>query len=369
MTDFLELPGVDTPTLVIDRARMTANIDTMAGAMRAAGVALRPHFKTSKMLEVARMQFAAGAVGFTCATGAEVAALLADGFTDIFWANSPATTEKARLAADFNRSAHVAIGIDSLALGQLLQHAGAEAGVTIPCLLEIDTGMHRTGVQPEEALELAAALAALDHVRIEGVYMHEGQLASIRGSRPELRDAGTEAANALVEVAEQLRAAGHTITTVSVGSTPGWDSAPLAAGVTEARPGTYVFFDANQVRLGSAGIDQCALTVLTTVVKANGVDRVLVDAGIKAMSSDRSNRGDTFGLPLTRDGLLDDSLTFGVAYEEHGAMEGPSAGALRVGDTVRVLPNHACGVVNMWSRIYVIDDNEVVDVWTPVARH
>jgi D-serine deaminase-like pyridoxal phosphate-dependent protein len=361
--------GVDTPALLIDRAKLRTNIAAMAAAMHGAGVALRPHFKTSKMLEVARLQREAGAVGFTCATAAEVEALLGDGVTDIFWANSTATRAKARLAAEFNRDARVAIGLDSIELAGLLQDAAEEAGVVIPCLLEIDTGLHRTGVGAADAIELAERVAALDRLRIEGVYMHEGQLASLRGTRAELRAAGTDAGRELVEVAETLRAAGHRIDVVSVGSTPGWDSAPLAAGVTEARPGTYVFFDANQVRLGSADVDQCALTVLTTVVSAGGSDRAIIDAGIKAMSSDRSNRGDTFGLPLAQDGWLDDSLAFDGAYEEHGVVHGTGAARLRVGDTIRLLPNHACGVVNMWSRIYVIDDNEIVDVWTPVARH
>lgn len=357
---------IATPALVIDRTRLEANVARMAAAMDAVGVALRPHFKTSKLIEVATMQAAAGAVGFTCSTPEEVDALLAAGFTDLFWANSPVGA-KAELAAVFNERGRVAVGLDSIELARPLGAAALARSVAVPVLIEVDTGLGRTGVAASDALALAQAIAQVDGLSLEGVYMHEGQLAGLGGTREELRTAGRVASEALVAVAEQLRAAGIPIAVISVGSTPGADSAPLVEGVTEARPGTYVFSDANQLRLESTTVEQCALTVLTSVVSTQRKSAIIVDAGIKAMSSDRSNRGNTFGLPLTPDGELDRNLEFSVAYEEHGRLDGASD--LEVGDTVRILPNHACGVVNMWSSVNVVDGSGAVETWSPVARH
>jgi len=359
---------IDTPALVIDVRRMDANIARMAARMAEAGVALRPHFKTSKMIEVARRQLEAGAVGFTCATAAEVAALLDAGIADVFWANATATLAKARAAAEFNRRGRVAVGLDSVELAEPLGAAAREAGTTVPVLVEVDTGLRRTGVLPDRLEELVREVLVVPGLAFEGVYMHEGQLAGLRGEREELRAAGRDAAAVLVAAAESLRAAGIPVAVVSVGSTPGWDSAPFVPGVTEARPGTYVFGDANQLRLGSCALDDCAITVRTTVVSTPRAGELVVDAGIKAMSSDRSNRGDTLGLPLAGD-ALDVGLEFSRGYEEHGVLAGPGAASARVGEAIRVLPNHACGVVNMWSSVHVVDDGEVVGIWSPVARH
>ena len=357
---------ITTPALVIDRSRLEANVARMAAAMDAAGVALRPHFKTSKLIEVATLQVAAGAVGFTCSTPEEVDALLTAGFTDLFWAHAP-VGPKAELAAAFNERGRVAIGLDSVELAAPLGAAALARGVAVPVLIEVDTGLGRTGVAASDALALAQAIAGIEGIVLDGVYMHEGQLAGLGGTREELRAAGAAAAESLVAVAEQVRAAGIPLSVVSVGSTPGWDSAPLVEGVTEARPGTYVFSDANQLRLESTTLEQCALTVLTSIISTQRENAAIIDAGIKAMSSDRSNRGNTFGLALTTDGELDRNLEFSVAYEEHGRLDG--AHGFVVGDTVRILPNHACGVVNMWSSVNVIDGSGAIETWSPVARH
>ena len=360
---------LDTPILVIDRAQMEENIRAMANRMHTAGVALRPHFKTSKMIEVAKLQIAAGAVGFTCATLAEVEALLDAGITDLFWAHAPATPAKRARIIAANRHGRVSVGLDSRALVEALAADAAVADVTIPVRVEVDTGLRRTGVDEAAALDIAQLVAELPGVELDGVYMHEGQLASVRGNRADLQNAGSDAAMQLVAAAERIRAAGIPVPVVSVGSTPGWDSAPFVLGVTEARPGTYVFFDANQWRLGSATVDQCALHLHATVISTVREGEAAIDAGIKALSSDGSNRDTSFGIVVDVAGEPVDGLHFERAYEEHGVIEGHAADGMRVGDRIRILPNHACGVVNMWSRIALVDGDRVVDQWTPVARH
>lgn len=362
------LASIDTPALVIDGVRLRANVAAMADALAKAGVGIRPHFKTSKLIEVARLQREAGAIGHTCATPAEADALLAAGFDGIFWANSP-VGPKAQLAASFSARSDIAVGLDSVAMAEGLQAAAAAAGTRIRFLLEIDTGLGRTGIAAADATAVATALRGFDRLDLIGVYTHEGQLAGLTGTRQELRAAGQSAGRRLVAVAGELRAAGFSIERVSTGSTPGWDSAPFVPGVTEARPGTYVFFDANQLRLGSCDIDQCAITVLTSVVSTPRDGVAVIDAGIKAMSSDRSNRGSTLGLPLTASRDLEPGLEFAVAYEEHGLLSGPRAPELAVGQRMHILPNHACGAANMWSRAYIVDGEEVVAEWAQVARH
>ncbi|WP_175985584.1 alanine racemase [Microbacterium tenebrionis] len=358
----------DTPVLVLDERRMQRNIDEMAAAVAAAGVSLRPHFKTSKMIEVARRQLAAGAVGMTCATLAEAGALLDAGITDLFWANAPATAHKAAAVVAANRRGRVIVGVDSLALGENLSAAARAEGAVVEVRLEVDTGLHRTGVAPEAAVELALSLAAFPGIALEGVYMHEGQLASIRGDRAEVKAAGRSASHMLVETADAIRAAGLPLSSVSVGSTPGWDSAPFVPGVTEARAGTYVFFDANQWRLGSAPLERTALQLHSTVVSGPRDGEVVIDAGIKALSSDGSNRDATFGI-VVDESRTPQRIVFDRAYEEHGILRGPDATTHAVGDRVRIVPNHACGIVNMWSRVVVVDGDRVVEEWHPVGRY
>ncbi len=334
-----------TPALVVDPGRLRANILSMASVLAKAGLALRPHFKTSKSLRVAQLQADAGAVGFTCATPAEVDALLTAGHRDLFWAHAP-VGPKAALAAEFNRRGRVVVAVDSVDLVDLLEPA-------VPVRIEVDTGLGRTGVAPEDAVTLARHIAHRGF-ELDGVYTHEGQLYTVTGDREE---AGQDAARTLVETAEAVRADGIPVPVVSVGSTPGWDSAPFVPGVTEARPGTYVFGDANQVRLGSQRLDDTALTLLATVVSTPRDGTAIVDAGVKALGSER-HAETGFGLVLGHD------VGFTRAFEEHGVLEGPGAPLLRVGDTVRILPNHACVTVNMWSSLRVGDET-----WPTVARY
>lgn len=361
--------ALPTPVLVADLDRVERNITAMAAAVAGAGVALRPHFKTSKSPEIARRQIAAGATGFTAATAAEVAALIDHGFTDVFWAHNPASPAKAAQAAAFAARARVAVGIDDPVHVRLLDEAATAADVTVPVRIEVDTGLHRTGVAPETAVELARLVDAAGGLRLDGVYTHEGQLASLETGRDAIRAAGRASGALLVDTADRIRAEGVEVAVVSVGSTPGWDSAPFAPGVTEARAGTYVFYDANQLRLESASHDQCALTVIATVVSVQRDGGVVIDAGLKAMSSDGSNRGRTFGLVLDAAGAPDPTVEFPTAYEEHGILTGDGTAHLAVGDRVRILPNHACGVVNMWSTVVGVRDEVVEDLWSTVGRH
>jgi D-serine deaminase-like pyridoxal phosphate-dependent protein len=361
-----ELP---TPALVVDVNRMQPNIDTMAQRYADAGIALRPHVKTSKCWSVAERQLAADAVGFTCSTPAEVAWLQGHGVDDLLWAHEPIGPRKVEFAVAAAARGGLTLALDSPEAAAPLAVAAEQAGVVVPFVLEINTGQGRTGVEPELALDRAAAMSSHHSLRLRGVLTHEGQLAGYTGDRDGLESAGRAVGALLVEVAGELREAGHAIDLVSVGSTPGAPSAPFAVGVTEARPGTYVYFDANQMRLGSCGLDECALTVVARVVSTQRPERVIIDAGIKAMSSDALGAVGSLGLVCDIDGVPLPDVTFFDGNEEHGFVSGAGAAALRVGDLVRIIPNHACGTTNMWSAVYAATGALVTERWAIAARY
>jgi D-serine deaminase-like pyridoxal phosphate-dependent protein len=359
----MDVADLDTPALLVDVDRMAANIAAMAASFAGSGVALRPHVKTSKCWAVVRRQLDAGAVGMTCSTPAEVAWLAGLGVPDLLWANVPVGPGRVALAT---ATPGLTVTLDSVEAARPLSVAATTAGVTVPFLLEVNTGHARLGVEPGVATETAAAITALPGLRLRGVLTHEGHIAA-SPDRPSLERAGKGAGERLVAVAAALRAAGHTVDVVSVGSTPGATSAPFVAGVTEARPGTYVYYDANQVRLGSCAVDQCALTVLARVVSVQRDGRAIIDAGVKAMSSDTVAVAGSVGVVTGLDGEPLPGVTFAEANEEHGFLF--HSGGFTVGDLVRVVPNHACGTTNMWSHAQAVRDTLVLDEWPISARY
>ena len=365
-TDFSAVP---TPVLTVDVPRLDANIAAAAATFEAAKVALRPHFKTSKCLQVAARQRDAGAAGFTCSTLAEVRALADAGFTDLLWAHQPVGPGKVQAAVELAGSVGLTLILDSMAVAQPLSQVAAAAGVTAGYLLEIDTGQGRTGVGPHNASALYEQLAVLPGLRLHGVLTHEGQLAGHLQDRPGLEAAAVAAGDMLAAVAEDLRTAGASCPIVSVGSTPGMKSAPFAGGVTEARPGTYVYYDANQTRLHSCELDQCASTVLTRVVSVNRPGVAIIDAGLKAMSADSLTPQNGAGIVVDLQGEPIPNLDFTTANEEHGFLTGVGTDQLRVGDLLRVIPNHACGTSNMWSQILAVHSDGRTDQWPITARH
>jgi D-serine deaminase-like pyridoxal phosphate-dependent protein len=356
---------VASPALVVDVGRLDSNIRDVAATFADRGVALRPHFKTSKCLAVAARQRAAGAVGFTCATPEEVAALGAAGFDGLLWAHQAVGPPKVVAAVDFSLRWRVTVLVDSLLVARPISDEAMARGARVDCLLEIDTGHRRTGALAEEAVPLAREIGALPGLRLRGIATHEGHLAAL-DDRERIDTTGREVGSAVVGVATALAAAGVPVEIVSVGSTPGLASAPWVPGVTEGRPGTYVYYDANQVRLGTTTLDRCALSVVTRVVSVRGTTAI-VDAGLKAMSSDALTAENGAGIVVDERGRRRDGVCFAAANEEHGFLR--HTGDLAVGDILRVIPNHACGTSNMWSRLLAIEPDGSTAGWDIVGRH
>jgi D-serine deaminase-like pyridoxal phosphate-dependent protein len=364
----MDITELNTPALLVDVDRLERNIATMAKTFAGTGVALRPHVKTSKCWAVARRQLEAGAAGFTCSTMVEAAWLHKQGVRDLLWAHIPIGPRKVEFTVDIARMGGMTVALDSVEAARPLAEAANAAGVKVPFVLEVNTGHARLGVDPERAVATAGEIAALRGLELRGVLTHEGHVAG-EPDRVALERAGGAAGLLLVQTAEALRAAGHDIRIVSVGSTPGATSAPFVPGITEARPGTYVYYDANQMRLGSCTLDDCALTVLSRVASVQRDGRAIIDAGVKAMSSDTIAVAGSVGLVTDLSGALLPGVTFQEANEEHGFLADTGQSRLKVGDLVRIVPNHACGTTNMWSHATAVQGSEVVNEWPITARY
>jgi D-serine deaminase-like pyridoxal phosphate-dependent protein len=352
-----------TPVLVVDAAVLRRNLAEMAAHTAALGVALRPHWKTTKSAEVARLQLEAGAVGHTAATVAELTALASGVSPSVFLAYPPVGRFRVAAVIQASRTAEVIVGTDSVDAVRELSEAAVAAGIVIPIRLDIDTGLRRTGVAPDGAVAAARAIAATPGLRLDGVWTHEGQVQAAGTDPVERRRRGVHAGETLVATADAIRADGHEVTSVSVGSTPGVRSAPTVPGITEARPGTYVLGDENQVHIGTMSPENVAVSVHSRVVSTRPAEWAIIDAGIKAMSSDGSMHGDgRIGTVVSAGGGV-----VATGHEEHGFLRG--ADDPRVGDIVRIRPNHACGAVNMHHRIVVMEDDVVTGLWPVLARH
>jgi D-serine deaminase-like pyridoxal phosphate-dependent protein len=358
---------LDTPCLVVDLEQMERNLDDMAGAAKRAGVGLRPHGKTHKSPELAKRQMALGAIGLTLAKIGE-AEVFADGglaHVETLIAYSIVGQLKLRRLMDLAERAKLMVSLDDLEVARPLGAAARERGLEIGVLLEVDTGIKRMGVQPRAAaVEPYRRIGALPGIRLRGIMTHEGQ--SYGPSDPGVRQALVDEAGAMmVETAEHLRRAGLECEIVSMGSTPAAKLAMLVPGVTEIRPGTYIFYDANQIRMGICTEDQASATVHATVVSHAARDRAVLDAGSKAITQDGPMAGGK-GLGLVK-GMPGWRLD--RAWEEHGVIvlqgEAPD---VRIGQRLELIPNHICPVVNLFDHMYLARGGEVVETLPVAAR-
>lgn len=332
-----------TPHVHVDRDVLDRNIDAMQRAASAAGLALRPHAKTHKSLEVARLQLAAGAVGLTVATVAE-AEVLAEVCDDLFiayplWVDDERATRLREVLA----RARVAVGVDS-AESALQLAPLASSGLRVR--VEVDSGHHRSGVPAEDAVDVATAAAEVG-LAVDGVFTFPGHSYS-----PDARaSAADDERRELAAARDALLGAGIACPVVSGGSTP--SVAFAQSGVlTEVRPGVYVFGDAQQWELGVAVPEQVALTVVATVV-GRYPDRVVLDAGSKVLGADRASYASGHGR------LLDHPDARIIALSEHHAtVTGFDAPR---GTRVRVVPNHVCTTANLADELVVGDTTWRVD--------
>jgi D-serine deaminase-like pyridoxal phosphate-dependent protein len=354
------IEDLSTPAVLIDLDVLERNVARMAARARRAGVRLRPHAKTHKCLEIARLQRAAGARGLSVAKVGEAEVFADAGFNDLFVAYPVVGEDKGRRLLALADRARLAVGVDSVEGAQTLAAPFREAGRVLDVMLKVDVGYGRVGVLPKQAVELARQIVDLPGLRLRGVFTHAGH-AYLATSRVQVGRISVQEGQRLAQSAADLRGAGLEVEEVSVGSTPTAERAMKVTGVTECRPGNYVFHDASQVALGSCALEDCALTVLATVVSVPARGRAVVDAGSKTLSSDPlRHRPGGYGRILGRESRIE------KLSEEHGVIAVAEREAFRVGERVRILPNHACVVANLHDHL-VGTSGERVEAFLPVA--
>jgi D-serine deaminase-like pyridoxal phosphate-dependent protein len=361
MTDPTSLDQIETPAALVDVDRMRANLRRAAEYCRAHGLAWRPHVKTHKTPELAAEQLRAGAAGLTVATPreAQVMAAVAD---DLLLAYPPFGAPKlARLMALPER-VRLTVGLDSPEAAAELGRAAREAGRSVGVLVEIDAGMGRVGVQtPEDAVALARAVAEAG-LEYRGVMFYPGHVRGpVEGQGPALRAVSERLAGFL----DALRGAGLPAGVVSGGSTPTFWRSHEIAGITEVRPGTSIFNDRTTALVGACAWDDCAYSVLATVVSTSVPGQAVVDAGSKALAKEEVRaEGGGYGALLDRPELVVKALS-----EEHGLLDLSGTGwRPRVGERVRIVPNHVCVSVNLAERLWGVRGGEVVEGWEVVGR-
>jgi D-serine deaminase-like pyridoxal phosphate-dependent protein len=353
----------DTPSMVVDEEILHTNIAEMASLAASLGVKLRPHIKTHKTPEIARLQIGAGAIGVTCAKIGEAEVMVDAGIDDVLLAYPTVGEIKIRRLMSLMERARMIVALDSREAAEALSDALAAEDRILDVYVEVDTGQHRAGVLAgEDAVGLALDLARMPALRLLGVMSHEGHANS---QPPEtIEQVALDAGQKLVDTAEQIRRKGVDISVVSVGSTPAAAYTPTVHGVTEMRPGTYVFKDTTAFRYGIYGPERCAARILATVVSHPAPDRCVVDAGSKTLALDMSKGHPGHGYIIGHPNAIIEKLS-----EEHGVVVlPPEDEQVAIGDKVEIIPNHICPSVNLMDELMVVRNGEVIDTWRVAAR-
>jgi D-serine deaminase-like pyridoxal phosphate-dependent protein len=369
---------VQTPALVLDRTLLNRNLERMAHAVNKRGALFRPHLKTAKSVDIARLAAAPGIVGLTVSTLLEAEYFHSHGFSDLFYtaAIGPGKHERAKRLIKAGATLHLAV--DNVDAARALSDAGRRFGVVFPTRIEIDCGDYRCGVPGDSRLLLEIAAALSGGAQISGVFTHAGQSYLERGPEAFARLAADEI-TAVVEASRRLRAAGFACPSLSVGSSPtaAFADEPSPDGL-EVRCGVYMFWDLFQAGIGCCRHEDIALSVLTEIISIHPErNSFLIDAGALALSKDRSTEalgpdGDCFyGRVTARDGsALAPILNVTKVSQEHGTVTGREPIDFRqfsVGTRLRVLPNHACPMAAAYDD-YLVVDGTSLDVATRWRR-
>ncbi len=371
------LPMLPTPAVLVERSRLFANLDRMQAAANTSGIRLRPHTKTHKSPRIAAWQLERGAVGICCAKLGEAEVMAEAGIPDIRIPYPLYPTNAARVLALLPRT-RLSFIVDSLIVARGWSVAMHAAEREVEVLIKVDVGFHRCGIDPDvsTALPFIRAIATLPGLRLAGLLAHAGQ--GYHAASPEqLQRIASQEATALGALAEAARHEGIEIREVSAGATPTARYSLLEPGLTEFRPGNYAYLDRTQVGLGAAGLDDCALTVLATVVSKPAPDRLILDCGSKTLSSDVARGftpiagyGDIYRDPGPSAGESPDpDLLIERLSEEHATVRALSGSTpLVVGERVRVLPNHACVVSNLVDEVWLTEGGQIMEALPIVAR-
>lgn len=349
---FRSIDDLPTPCIVVDEQIVKTNIVRMQEDVTIKGCRLRPHIKTHKSVEMAKWQIEAGAEGITVAKIGEAEVMAAGGIGDIFIAYPIIGKYNLARLVPLSRSIdRLILGVESLEGARQLSRIAVETGLRFELRLEIETGLRRTGVPVHHAAEIAAKISVLPGIRLTGIFTFRGMKMLDSSIPTDRQAAGLEEGRCMFKLAESLRQAGHNIIDVSVGSTPTSSSAASVDGVTEVRPGTYLFNDQMQVDWDGCTRKECAAHVLTRVVSLGDGSYCVVDGGSKTLSSDVLKSGSPAVI------LEPKNLRFDRFSEEHGIIcnEDQSGNGLplKIGQMITALPHHICTSINLHNNLFL----------------
>ncbi len=365
----MNLQDIPTPAFVINFPVLRENLDFMKSRAKSLGVKLRPHTKTHKTREIALLQMDSSR-SITVSTLAEAEFFLKEGITDITYAVPVFPGKLPRISGLLEQGADLKILVDHPSLLEFIESESRKKGRVFKTLIKIDCGYHRAGLTPdsEAALSLARAIYSSKHLAFEGILTHAGQSYACKNIR-EIKRAAAEEHSAVMEFASRLDADGIPCQVISVGSTPTATHAESFRGVTEMRPGCYVFHDKFQADIGTCSLKKCAASILAGII---GVyperNQFMIDAGALAFSRDPGavhlGRHQTFGIVSGNSELYVSSIS-----QEHGMVSGRGPidfSDFRIGRKVSIIPNHCCLAAALFPEYYVIEDQQVRDTWKPV---
>lgn len=361
--------AVKTPGLLLDIDRVVRNAERISDIAKRNNVRLRPHIKTHKCIEVARLQTAGHDGAITVSTLAEARAFAGHGFTDITYA-VPIERGKFDACIEILRGGvKLNLLTDDAETAMSLDEAAGKAGVKFDVYVKIDCGTHRVGVEPHtpEAIVIPRQLSDAKNLHFAGILTHAGHSYNA-ASKEEILQVARHERDSMVELAGRLHDQSIEVPTVSIGSTPTISTVDHLDGIDEIRPGNYIFFDAFQVTLGSCEFDDTALTVLAAVIHKDKIrNRIVVDAGAVALSKDRGPVGIDpscgYGHVLDMDGR-ETGMRVTSLSQEHGEIDaGDAFDRFKVGTRVRILANHSCLTAAQHSHYNVIENGEIADRW------
>jgi D-serine deaminase-like pyridoxal phosphate-dependent protein len=371
----LTIDTLPTPCLLLDQVRLNRNLARMRARTAGLDVAFRPHLKTAKSVDAAILAAGAKPGPATVSTLKEAEVFGANGITDLLYAVCMSPQKLPRVTALRRSGIDLKIILDSVEMAEAVAAHAKQSGDAIPTLIEIDVDDHRSGVRWDDRdtlIRIGKFLAG--GAVLQGVLCHAGESYNLHDAQSLAAAADAERAR-ILHAAETLRGAGLPCPTVSVGSTPTALSAKSYDGITEVRAGVYMFFDLVQAGIGVCSADDIALSVLATVI-GHQPDKnwIITDAGWMALSADRGTAGQAidqyYGLVCDAGGRPYEDIVVLRANQEHGVIAArPGSGAaipsLRVGDRVRILPNHACATAAQHEQYHLMDDrNAVAAVWS-----
>jgi D-serine deaminase-like pyridoxal phosphate-dependent protein len=354
---------LDTPSMLVDETLMEQNISEMQALANSFGAQLRPHIKTHKTPQIALRQISHGARGITCAKLGEAEVMVEAGVEDVLMAYPVVTELKINRLLALMERARMIVALDSLDAAEALSAAMSKHDRSLDVYVEVNTGQNRAGqIAGDDAVKLALDIARMPSLDVIGIMTHEGQTHTLPADK--IAEGARAAGEKLVATAEAIRRAGLPISEVSVGSTPSSMYTPSVGGITEMRPGTYVFRDTTGFLYGLYGPDRCAARVLATVVSHPAKDRMIVDAGSKTLALDKSHGHPGHGYIIGHPGSIIDRLS-----EEHGVVVIPEDDpGFTIGQRVEIIPNHICPSVNLLDELNIVRDGQVIDVWPIAAR-